>query len=161
MTETPAAASAPAAIAAPPKLIVTIENLVHSAEIEVEKGWAWVEGEFRYLSGEARVAFNWVQNEDPQLAALVKQLFVGWESDAANAAQAASGALGAIITNEGATIETGVANFAQAVLGKIGASGGGASKAAITLLVTQGEGVLLSLLKSSLAKVLGLLLAAS
>ena len=157
MTETPASATPVAS----PKLIVTIENLVHSAEVEVEKGWRWVEGEFRLLDTQAKALFNWVRAEDPQLAALVHQMMLGWEQDAANAAAAATGALGAIVQKEGATIETGVANFAQAVLGKLNISGASTSKEAITLLVTQGEGILLSLVKSALPKVLATLVAAA
>jgi hypothetical protein len=139
----------------PPKIVIAVENVITTVEKEVEAGWTWVEGEFVQLASQAKAVFAWVQNEDPQLAAYVKQLLLKWEGQAAATATASAGALGNLIQNEGATIETGVANFAQGVLGKLNLTGGDIAKEGITLLVTQGEGILQNLVGTALAKVLG------
>lgn len=156
-TQTPPAGDPVHAIVAEAsKIVVGVENVLHSIEVKVEAGWTWAEEEFTYLKDEANKAYNWVKTEDPQLAALVRQQFLVWEQDAANIAKAKIGPLGALITGEVETIGTSAANFAEGILGQIGASG--ASKAGVAALVSAGETMLLSAAKAAFAKAVGVLI---
>jgi hypothetical protein len=138
-------------------IVVGVENVLHGIEVKVEAGWVWAEDEFTYLKDEANKAYNWVKAEDPQLAALVRQQFLVWEQDAANIAKAKIGPLGNLVTGELDTLGTSAANFAEGVLGQIGASG--ASKAGVAALISTGETMLLSATKTSFAKAVGVLIA--
>lgn len=160
-TQTPPAAPGPdivhEAVAEAQKIVVGVENVLHSIEVKVEAGWQWADTEFVYLKDEANKAYNWVKTEDPQLAALVRQQFLVWEQDAANIAKAKIGPLGTLITGEVDSLGSSVGNFVQGVLGQIGASG--ASKAGVAALVSAGETMLLSAVKAEFAKTVGVLIA--
>lgn len=143
------------------KIEVAVENVAHTVIVAVESGWQWVDGEFVYLKSEAQAAYQWVQKEDPQFAAYVRQLFLKWEAAAATAATNAAGSLGTLIGAEGDAIGTNVDNFAQALLGSLGVGGTApTAKAAVGLLVSQGESGLIALVQTALAKAVGAMLPA-
>jgi hypothetical protein len=159
MTDTPPTTFAQKVGADIQQVEIRVENVLHTAIVKVEAGWTWVEGEFVYLDTEAKAAYNWVQKEDPQFAAYVRQTFLNWEQDAANTAQAAGGAIGQLIPKWGDSLGTVVDNVVQDLLGS--SSAAPTAKAGVALLISQGEGLLLSMVKTKLAQALGALAGAA
>lgn len=131
------------------QIVVGVENVLHTVEIKVEAGWTWVEGEIVELRDDALKVQQWVQDKDPQLAALLRQKFLVLEQDAVNIAKAKIGPLGNLVTATADTLETNAAQFAQ---GLFGGNAGSLTAQAGAMLLSQGETMLLSMLKVGLAK---------